>query len=163
MSVRANESSVASADVYAVTSSRASSEAAISSHFIWPASGDRSEGFPTLRWLPEVRHRVEELSSCPEGWDGYHARRLQSSALDAMFPLLQRLGSFIQSPPSVSMSVNGGLVLRWDRSDYTVQLSSEPGESVEVYFVDANGAEHESAVNAAPDLNKWLWQASVDF
>lgn len=163
MSIRVNESSRSAGEVYTVAASRTSSRAAISSHFIWPASGDRSEGTPVLRWLPEVRRRVEELASCPEGWDGNHARPLQASALNAVMPLLQRYGSYIQSAPSVSLSPDGGLICRWDRTEYTVQLESAPDGDVEVYFADANGDEHDVPVTRAPELDKWLWQASVDF
>jgi hypothetical protein len=137
------------------------SSAVATSHEVLPASGSARDVAFVPPWLPDVARRIIELSRRRDGWDSYGARGLQEGAVEPVIRLLVDLGSVIQSPPSVSLTVDGGLVCEWNSGGASLEFTSSPtGESRIYYCEELSGREWEGPAAESVWLEKWLWKAS---
>lgn len=117
------------------------------------------------RWQEAFRNRVTELASLPRDWDSYGGAQLQIEPVLHMQTLLTELDHYIQSPPSISMTGDGGLVCSWRRADYHLELTTDPYEEPRAYYWD-NFRRQEwegSVARAVNSLVKWVWQASSTY
>lgn len=135
--------------------------ASMASREVLPAVFISGEHAFVGKWLPAVVQRILDLSVRPDGWDSYEGSRLDSDVVGPLLEVLEQLGPFIQSPPSVSLTDTGGLLCSWRSSETSLELASEAVEGVHVYFADRTAAkEYDGPASTATALEKWIWQAS---
>lgn len=138
-----------------------SNATAMSSREVLPATPVGDKKGLLSSWLINTQRRIDELSHLPDDWDSYGARSLNEESADILFNLLVNLNSFIQSEPSVSLSVEGGLLAEWESTQSSLELLANPGEEVMVYYRDkVANREWEIPASRCDRLDKWLWRAS---
>lgn len=136
--------------------------AAFSESTVWLLYGQPTGSINDYRWLSEVVVRVNQLLRVPADWDGYGASALDFDAADRLIEMLSSSAAgYVRSTPYVAITVDGGLLVRWENGGYIAQLESSPSGELDAYFVSESGEEHEIPAVQAHALPKWLWQASL--
>lgn len=113
------------------------------------------------RWVTKYVERLIELERLEEDWDSFGGRPLQRGSVSAMNNVLVQLDEDIRSEPVVTMTPEGGLNCEWSSGEYVLELTSHEDLRVDVYFSEKGNEEYELSIQDAPDLRKWLWQASA--
>lgn len=135
----------------------------LSSRDLWSA---RLEGREGTIWLAERLRplvlRIQELGRREHGWDSYGGTPLQWPVVPRLLELLTRLDEVVATQPSISLTTEGGVELRWRNAAAAVEIVVQPDDPdhPEVYVQDAAGSEWEGLVSDCPALDKWVWQAS---
>jgi hypothetical protein len=138
-----------------------SNSTAMSSLEVLPATPVRGKAGLLPKWVANVNQRIEELGQLSENWDTYGDSPLQEGAVETLSDLLIKLYSFIQSPPSISLSDAGGLVAEWSSSQSSLELLADPGHPPSVYYCEvSSNREWEMSISECDSLDKWLWRAS---
>ena len=88
-------------------------------------------------WLGPTLQRISALPFHKESWsDG--AKRTDQKAVDQLIGVLERILPDNAPPPSVVPTWLGGVQAEWHRNGVDLEISVNPGETVEFYFSDGN-------------------------
>jgi hypothetical protein len=156
------ETSVASRDrVVAAGLSPFGNVTAASSREVIPASFQRFEPSFTPPWLSELAIRIVELSRRPKNWDSYGGESLQASAISGAINFLALYGTTMQSQPSLSLTVDGGLLFEWAGDTSSIEVTILPDTSMRVFYSDESGVEWDGPIVECPSIENWLWRSSV--
>lgn len=82
---------------------------------------------PNSNWIQTLRNRLDEISSLPNGWDGYFGRAVTFT--NALFAanLINRLYRKDISPPSLVPGGDGTIQIEWHEGGYDIELDiAEP-------------------------------------
>lgn len=113
-------------------------------------------------WAATVERRVRELSTLREGWDSYGATPLTPKAVAMVSMALMEIDPYIQRPPQVSMTVDGGLLCEWESAEASLGLTVTGDGRIEVYYCEAStGREFEGPVADLEAIGKFFWRASA--
>ncbi len=85
-------------------------------------------------WLAAVTDRLNELAALPEGWDGKRAPAVAPQACVSAARMLSELAEELVPRPDISPSLDGGLLLEWDRDGVELDIFIEPDGSATVYY-----------------------------
>lgn len=119
-------------------------------------------------WKKQVWSRVAEYSELTRGWDSYGAEPLAARAVYTLAETLMQFEDSVNESPRISMQVDGGLVCEWASGSAAagtslLSLWFSPGGDVDVeYESELSGSSGIRPINEAPDLNKWIWDASLN-
>lgn len=101
---------------------------------VMPDASMGRAGQRRTHWLIGVAERLNELAALPDGWDG---RRAPAVSLEACMGAAQVLGELAdeQIPrPFISPSLDGGLLMEWDRDGIELDVFVEPDGIATVYY-----------------------------
>lgn len=143
------------------------SAATATSREVFPAASESIEDevhSVSRQWATGLFERVAELAQLPDNWDSYGGSRMKQEPAQRLLDMLVKLGPYIQSEPSVSLTGAGGLNCEWRSQDAHLALQIDPASDPEIYFCNSSaGMEWEGSASHCSLLKRWLWQASSTF
>lgn len=113
-------------------------------------------------WVAPTWSRVAELAALPANWDSYGALRLQPRAVHALAATLAEVSDYINTPPIVSLTSDGGLLCEWHGATQLLGLAvAGDGEVTVQAEAEPSGEAWDAPIRAVADLGKRVWQASL--
>lgn len=77
---------------------------------------------PRSVWFSELKHRFDELTALPRGWDGYAGRPVSFQCAQFTAHLIERL--FVEGVPAPQLvpGGDGTVQFEWHRNQYDVEI-----------------------------------------
>lgn len=115
------------------------------------------------QWSHDVCIEIKELSLLANGWDGDVASAISASAIELAIQVALQVANLIPQVmrPSVTPTVNGGVVLEWHSAEVHVEISVE-NQQVGVFYETMDppdeweGSLDEAPLNPAAILQRYF-------
>jgi hypothetical protein len=89
-----------------------------------------NQSWPEPAWMVPAKQAIERLTQLPAGWDSYGARRIQASAVKAVFELLGCTMQRHSPVPAVVPTATGGLQLEWHTGGIDLEVEATPDGTI---------------------------------
>ncbi len=99
-----------------------------------PDASKGRAGQRRTHWLVGAAERLNELVALTEGWDGKRAPAVAEQAFLTAARVLGELAEEQIPRPDISPSLDGGLLLEWDRDGFDLDVFVEPDGAATVYY-----------------------------
>lgn len=113
---------------------------------------------PNSRWIRDLTDRFDELTSLPDGWDGYSGQPVSFSCAQFAANLIERL--FVDSIPEPQLvpGSDGTLQLEWHLNQFDLEIDVLAPYKVIAYLFDhMTGREDEIEVQTDfTELAEWV-------
>ena len=105
-------------------------------------------------WSPDVLSDLVQLLELPEGWNSYHARRVEFDAVKYAIEVLFGSADRHTPRPSIVPTARGGVQVEW-HGENDIEIEVLPSGRIEFLFGDQE-TEFDSFTEAIPEIRREL-------